>query len=694
MKIKAFTTGFLFTLTLLICGTSKAQISQGGTPIFKGTDLKSQLKPIELPTIKYDTIDSKSTQNNRLKHARYAYVHIVKYSISEHGIWDELQDGRRVWRFAIKSEGAYSLGLVFSKFKLPESSLLYVYNNKTERVLGAYTHQNNKASGRFSIEPLEGDELIVEYIEPQTTTFPIELEIEAVIHDYKNIFNLLKGKKTDTKFSGTCNIDINCTEGDEWQKEKRSVCHLLYDGWIASGALINNTAMDGKAYLLTAHHAIHEAEVAEIAIFYFNYERSNCSSGNAPRTQSISGSSLKATTSNLDFSLLELSIPPPKSFLPYYAGWDCSGRIPARTVCIHHPSGDAKKIAKDYDSPITASYEDETFRPDTESSWLILDWDLGTTEGGSSGSPLFDEHHRIVGDLTGGYASCRNSIEDYFAKFSVSWDKYPQPENQLKHWLDPINSGTKTLDGYDPYEELSANFSISADTGCVSSPLRFTDLSNPVADTYFWDFGEGASPQTANHKGPHEISYNSSGRKYAKLVVTKHEKKDSITKSLVVQQVPFSDFDYQLQQLTIKLKNNSLDASKFTWNFGDGATSAETNPVHTYASSGKYNVILTAENFCGINHKSQEVNTFYKEQLKAYPNPSTGKFSLDLNHIHYDEISWSVFSIQGSKVNSGTISSFAGKLEFDLTGLQAGPYILKVNIDGEVLTVKLMLIAQ
>ena len=77
----------------------------------------------------------------------------------------------------------------------------------------------------------------------------------------------------------------------------------------------------------------------------------------------------------------------------------------------------------------------------------ITDWDLGTTEPGSSGSPLFDQNHRIIGQLHGGYAACGNDDSDWYGRFFTSWTGGGSPTNRLSDWLDPISTGQPALDG-------------------------------------------------------------------------------------------------------------------------------------------------------------------------------------------------------------------------------------------------------
>lgn len=687
MIYKLIRTGLVLSIFILSFAV-KAQISHGGSPLFKNIKAKSELRVVELPEFKKiskSVIESDRMQGAKLKHAQYAYLFNVDYNIEKDGVWEELSNGKRVWRFAIKSEGAYSLGLEFSKFKIPPGSQLFVYNNQSDRILGAYTHKNNKKSGKFSIEPLIGDELTIEYIEPSEIEFPAELAIKTVLHDYKNIFNLLKGNNVNVKASGECNVDINCPEGNGWQTEKRSVCHILYNGWTASGALVNNTKQDGTPYMLTAFHVIHEQEVADVAIFYFNYENSRCGANDGERSQSISGSTLKATISNLDFSLLELSVQPPSSYSPYYAGWDNSSRIPSETVCIHHPKGDAKKISIDNNSPIIGTYTFD-YNFDENTSWKILNWEVGTTEGGSSGSPLFDENHRIIGDLTGGEANCNNPINDYFAKFSDSWDRYPNANEQLKYWLDPLGLGVETLDGYDP------SFKIDVTSRCVGNDFTVEAIVNEGAENMFWDFGDDATPIQAVGPGPHNVSYSSVGNKSILFSYTSNGTDITISRDVKVIDMTKLVFDYTIQKRELSLINQSIDFDSFTWNLGDGNTSDEVSPSHEYLNVGEYTVSLTGTNDCGSTSISKQIEMNYDRILTIYPNPSIDKFTIDLSKILYSEISWSVYSSIGMEVRNGIIPSFSNTLVFNLKGLSAGVYILKMNVDGEILKRKLLLV--
>ncbi len=689
MRLKSISIiSFLFVL--INSFSAVGQISHGGSPYFKSTASQMKFETILMSVENIRNIKSERfvEKKSRLKHAKFAHQFVLDKSIDDSGEWTTIPSGQRVWNLAITSPGAYSLSLVFEKYHLPKGGQLFVYNYTDDRVLGAYTEKNNKSSKRFAIEPIAGEDLIIEYIEPLNPEFKAELKLGKVYHDYKNIFKFLGSKSSSIKAtSGKCNVNINCPEGLNWQVEKRAVCHITYNGFIASGTLMNNTKKDGKPYILTAHHVINEESIAEEAIFYFNYEAETCEGTTGSRSQSISGSNLRATTNHLDFSLLEMSSIPPSIYQPYYAGWDRSGDVPSQTVCIHHPNGDVKKISMDSDAPLTGSYSDSDYTFDDNTHWHIETWELGTTEGGSSGSPIFDTNHRVVGDLTGGDANCTSSVDDYFAKFSSSWDTYPAKENQLKFWLDPENTGIVFLDGYNP------SIQVDKSIACVESDVEISFSFVMDYDTFSWNFGSDANPSTATTKGPHSVQYSTSGVKPISLTYTKDGISGNEFSSLVVVDDTEPNFSYLFKQKSFDFRDASKNAESYLWNFGDGDSSESMNPSHVYKKSGKYQVSLTTSNACGDKNLIQTVNTSYDSELEVYPNPSKNvKTRIDLNAVLFNRIDWRVYDTRGVQCLSGFVSQYSSFIDLDLRPFPSGLYILKMDIDGSIVKRKITIL--
>ncbi len=460
---------FMTICAAVLLGLSvNAQISEGGKPESFKLLLKSeQAVPIKkMAPVDVEKLLKEDGKNNGKKGKyRFAKRFFVDYSTENSGVWQTQSDGSRLWRLGVQSEGAYSLNVIFSRYNMPEGAKVFLYNEDKDHVLGAFTDLNNKKEGVLAVQPVYGDKIYIELYVPSNVTFEPELVVGQIGHDYKGSFVNPKNK-VNLK-SQSCNVDINCSEGEAWQAEKRSVCKIIIDGmYLCTGTLLNNTKQDGTPYFLTAHHCVdHDpAGSGPKIVYYFNYENKTCNGGGASQSQSVSGSQLRATTPNLDFALYEMSKVPPAAYKPYYAGWDRSGNNPTEVTGIHHPGGDVKKICGDKDGATTgyAGYDYNTH-------WHVPSWDYGTTEGGSSGSGLFDQNHRLVGDLTGGDAGCDYNFNDYYTQFHQSWNRYPGSGTSLKSWLDPTNSGVITLDGYDPQ-----NTTVVAVSGVGVSPKNIS----------------------------------------------------------------------------------------------------------------------------------------------------------------------------------------------------------------------------
>ncbi len=443
-------------LLLIIGGTPVCgQLSEGGYPPGFEHSSKSQVIPTEvMPVFDIQPLLEEDAYVDHLPGypTRFSKNFNVQYNIAQSGAWTILPDGSRLWKLAIHSPGAYSIHLVFSEYILPKGARLFVYNENRDHILGAFTSRNNKPWGRLAVAPVKGETIIVEYHEPSVVEFHGKLAIGTVGHAYRNLAGTQDGYFGNSE---SCNKDVNCSIASGWQVEKQAVCRIIYttlsgNSYLCSGSLINNTRNDGTPFFLTANHCIPTYYEAQTAIFYFNYESPTCNGPDGSIAQSISGAFLRATTNNLDFSLVEISDTVHLSFEPYFAGWDVRPDPPASGVGIHHPEGDVKKISFYYQPPITGDFIYE-FAFDDSTHWYLESWSLGITQGGSSGSPMFNQNHHIVGDLTGGsvIGNC-TSADAYYAKLYHSWNDYPNKAEQLKYWLDPDTSGLTTLNGYGP----------------------------------------------------------------------------------------------------------------------------------------------------------------------------------------------------------------------------------------------------
>jgi hypothetical protein len=432
---------------ILITTLSFAQISVQSTPS-SFTNILLQNVPIyKLPMVNEAELraeDALEQEREKTIPLRFGTDFSVELNLNNSGIWETLANGDKVWRLKIESENAKSLNFIFSDFYMPKGGEFFIYNANKTYLIGAFTALNNKNHGEFSTAPVKGNSVILEYYEPQNVQNQGRIEVSKIIHAYRDMFatadDYIQSLAENFGNSGSCNIDVNCATGANWQNEKRSVAMVLTSGntrW-CSGAMVNNTAQDTTPYFLTGRHCLDGNEATWL--FIFNYESPICGGSDGSLTQSVSGSTTRANYPQTDLALLELSVKPPDNYLVFYAGWDRSGVANTGSVTIHHPSGDVKKISVDNGSIING----QNYNTD---HWRVQNWENGTTEGGSSGAPLFDANKRIIGQLHGGLASCSNSQYDEFGKFSASWLGGGTNGTQLKHWLDPINGNSTTFDG-------------------------------------------------------------------------------------------------------------------------------------------------------------------------------------------------------------------------------------------------------
>jgi len=304
------------------------------------------------------------------------------------------------------------------------------------------------------------------YVAPENIDNPGYIEIASVTHGYRTAADFERAFGS----SGSCNMNVNCPDGQALEDQRNAVVMLVSgNNGFCTGSLINNTANDGTPYILTANHC--GSSGFANWIFRFNWQAENCvNPSSSPSFQSVSGSVSRANRQASDFRLLEITGgledgTVPASYNPFFAGWDNSGTAPSSTFCIHHPSGDIKKIAFDDDPAVVAQYGNTP-----ENTWRVV-WDRNTTtEPGSSGSPLFDQNGRIIGQLWGGGASCTNlSAPDYYGRVSMSWNP-PGSTNaqQLKHWLDPNNTGVLFINGFPNIVTPNLDARIQSDFGFLN----------------------------------------------------------------------------------------------------------------------------------------------------------------------------------------------------------------------------------
>lgn len=448
----------LVLLSTVLAAPRLAQVSVPGTP----PSLRQPLLFVEEPPLVLlpapDVAALRAEDEVRGQWPlRYGAVIATELDSARTGEWLQLAGGELVWRVALASPGALSLGVLFDRFELPPGGELYLHDAGRTRVLGAYTAENRQENGMLAIEPVLGERVVIEYVQPAGVASMPALRIGEVVHDYLGILDRLVVEAPMGLSRGGCLVDINCPEGDGYQDIKRAVIMVLMGGGLCSAGLVNNTAEDGTPYFLTANHCGNMTNVVAV----FGYENTGCGPGGASQSRTLSGATLLADSTRYDSQLYRLNSAPPASYAPFFAGWERGSTPPAPAISISHPSGFPKKLARDDDGAVASGTDFRAI------------WELGRLEGGSSGSPLFSGAKRVIGP-----ACC---VSDFFC--NSQWGIYGQfggfyASRNLGQWLDPLGLDPQAFDGHDPYQGEATNYN-----GAGVNPSIYASVTPPTLGT-------------------------------------------------------------------------------------------------------------------------------------------------------------------------------------------------------------------
>lgn len=156
-------------------------------------------------------------------------------------------------------------------------------------------------------------------------------------------------------------------------------------------------------------------------------------------------------------------------------------------------------------------------------------------------------------------------------------------------------------------------------TVCSNTDITFQDTSVSVDDeitAWQWNFGDGAM---ANEPDPKHAFATAGTFNITLLITGKSGCSESITKAMVVKEgaavnfaVENACFGESTQFTDQTTFGNETNVSTRQWNFGDGTTSGESNPVHQYANPGEYTVTLTIQNDQGCTTSQEQQITIRK----------------------------------------------------------------------------------
>lgn len=169
-----------------------------------------------------------------------------------------------------------------------------------------------------------------------------------------------------------------------------------------------------------------------------------------------------------------------------------------------------------------------------------------------------------------------------------------------------------------------ADFISNVTSGKEPLDVIFTDISTENPTAWNWNFGDGTYSSVKNpvHR------YSTKGDYNVMLTVSNADGTDSKTGSITVTPgtepvpivLPVANFSGSVTQgyapLSVQFIDLSQNAVSWNWEFGDGATSTEQNPKHSYSMPGNYTVDLTASNPNGADSKTAVITLLEAEEEK------------------------------------------------------------------------------
>ena len=274
--------------------------------------------------------------------------------------------------------------------------------------------------------------------------------------------------------------------------------------------------------------------------------------------------------------------------------------------------------------------------------------------------------------------------------YFMTWGR----ENGDPQW-DSINSFYKMNDRL-RLAYLRISDSAEASVAPVGSAWRYVRDNYPSIQLYS---GDGSHPSVAGsylaactfytslfHKSPVGATYLA-GLDATTASVLQNAAAITVLDSLTTfhlrtnEEIAIADFSYDQSGSTFTFTNSSWRSTDFLWHFGDGNTSIEVNPVHTYVNPGNYTVSLIASNECGEDTLALvgqvQTNALKEVSPMRLSQISSSSYQLDLQGF----LSVSLVNTNGQLLKSYRLSELTdhSKLMIDLSSFSSGIYFLKVE---------------
>lgn len=680
MRILLFTT-LLFFVVAFSYGQVKTKLFLKGLPetYQKQSEQNSSVQkiaaPDEIKSLK-DSTPLSSEYSNQFAVAKKVNIDVVSdENIREEGDF-------YIYTLLLVAEEARNVSIAFDSFCLSENAILSIYTRY--ELTDSITADQNNENNRWASRVYQGDSLTFSLKYPKGEKEHTVLHIGTVNFGYKPFGQEFYG---NPGASAACNLNVVCPEANGWQNERNSVA-LIVSGGIAqcTGTLIMNACNRSTPYLLSANHCLNSS--VNSWVFQFQYWSPTCNpNGVGNESVQFNGCVNRANSAPTDFLLLQLNTVPAANLGLFYSGWDRNATPPNGSVNIHHPAGDLMKFSQDLNTSTTTSWGG------TNNHWFDI-FEIGTVQPGSSGSPLYDMNHRIVGQLHGDQQNMGNYClqrRGEYGRFDLSWTGGGTSTTRLSSWLGTTGTVPMTTNTTARANLFPTSISISGPSAICSASAQSYSIANvPPGAIINWVASGAISISGPANVNPVSVIRTTTGNWPGTLSVTVQAPCSNLTASKPIA------VGVAMPPFTVSNSCASADAYiDFTILPGttlnavyEGGT---TTPLYQISDSryilpaNVFGVTVDLTNSCGTATVSKLIaRASCKMGLSISPNPASNNLTISTSQQNKSTQQFSTIKeIQivdklGNIKKKENYTSNSGKVSVNIANLSPDVYTIKV----------------